>query len=76
MRVPPALMWWEVKTVSPVPATLGTLEMVSPVWVSIQLIEVLLEILWMITQSISTHTICDCVYTCIMIIYNAVLYPT
>ena len=80
MRVPPALMWWEVRTVSTVPATLDTLEMESPVWVSIQLIEVLLEILWMITQSISTHAICDCynsdcVYTCIMIIYNAVLYP-
>ena len=33
------------------------------------------------TQSISTHAICDCynsdcVYTCIMIIYNTVLYPT
>ena len=35
MRVPPALMWWEVRTVSPVPATLDTLEMESPVWVSI-----------------------------------------
>ena len=35
MRVPPALMWWEVRTVSPVPATLDTLEMVSLVWVSI-----------------------------------------
>ena len=34
MRVPPALMWWEVRTVSPVPATLDTLEMESPVWVS------------------------------------------
>ena len=35
MRVPPALMWWEVRTVSTVPATLDTLEMESPVWVSI-----------------------------------------
>ena len=34
MRVPPALMYWEVRTVSPVPATLDTLEMESPVWVS------------------------------------------
>ena len=70
MRVPPALMWWEVRTVSPVPATLDTLEMESPVWVSIQLIEVLLEILWMITQSISTHAICDCVIVYIYLYYD------
>ena len=84
MRVPPALMWWEVRTVSTVPATLDTLEMVSPVWVSIavysnsaiavlQLIEVLLEILWMITPSISTHAICDCYNSdcmCICLYYD------
>ena len=34
MRVPPALMWWEVRTVSTVPATLDTQGMESPVWVS------------------------------------------
>ena len=34
MRVPPVLMCWEVRTVSTVPATLDTLEMESPVWVS------------------------------------------
>ena len=38
MRVPPALMYWEVRTVSTVPATLDTLEMESPVWVSIAVV--------------------------------------
>ena len=35
MRVPPALMCWEMRTVSTVPATLDTQGMESPVWVSI-----------------------------------------
>ena len=41
MRVPPALMYWEVRTVSTVPATLDTLEMESPVWVSTVLLSLL-----------------------------------